>query len=134
MPIRHRLYKQILSAGFGLLTLYSWNNSWAFGLGEIELHSKLGEPLNARISVVDAADWNNGQQKVRLVSPPSANQETSGVGSELSQLRIGMSGPAQIDITSQTPIKEPYLHFLVEISGPDGRLVREYTLFLDPVN
>ncbi|MEM7466013.1 MAG: FimV/HubP family polar landmark protein, partial [Pseudomonadota bacterium] len=35
-------------------------------------------------------------------------------------------------ITSQQPIKEPYLNFLIELNWANGRMVREYTVLLDP--
>jgi len=35
-------------------------------------------------------------------------------------------------VTSDFPIREPFLNFLVEINWPRGRLIREYTVLLDP--
>ena len=45
---------------------------------------------------------------------------------------IDASGRAVIKITSTRPIQEPYLNFLLEVHWPSGRLLREYTLLLDP--
>ncbi|MEJ2590684.1 MAG: FimV/HubP family polar landmark protein, partial [Candidatus Thiodiazotropha sp.] len=42
------------------------------------------------------------------------------------------SGKSVIEITSDDPIREPFLNFLVEVNWPKGRLVREYTVLLDP--
>jgi pilus assembly protein FimV len=36
-----------------------------------------------------------------------------------------------VKVTSQGPILEPYLDFLVQLEWPAGRIVREYTLLLD---
>ncbi|MBR9882535.1 MAG: hypothetical protein GYB21_02295 [Oceanospirillales bacterium] len=41
-------------------------------------------------------------------------------------------GTGVIRLKSSAPIKEPFLNFLVEVNWPAGRLVREYTLLLDP--
>ncbi|MCD8513339.1 MAG: hypothetical protein LRY63_08350 [Nitrincola sp.] len=35
-------------------------------------------------------------------------------------------------MTSTEPVREPFLNFLVEVNWPNGRLVREYTVLLDP--
>ncbi|MCK4833891.1 MAG: hypothetical protein KAT12_03905, partial [Gammaproteobacteria bacterium] len=37
-----------------------------------------------------------------------------------------------IIVTSGSPIREPFLNFLVEIDWPNGHLLREYTVLLDP--
>ena len=45
---------------------------------------------------------------------------------------INANGKSVIRVTSANPVKEPYLNFLVEILWPNGRLLREYTVLLDP--
>ena len=35
-------------------------------------------------------------------------------------------------MTSEFPIREPFLNFLIEVNWPKGRLLREYTVLLDP--
>jgi pilus assembly protein FimV len=39
---------------------------------------------------------------------------------------------ALLHITTDQPVREPYLNFLVEFLWPTGRLMREYTVLLDP--
>src|SRR5690606_37363413 len=41
------------------------------------------------------------------------------------------SGTPVLRVTSQRPIREPYLDFLVDVQWPSGRVLREYTLLLD---
>src|SRR5690606_25546132 len=41
-------------------------------------------------------------------------------------------GKSVIQVSSSKPVREPYLNFLVEVIWPSGRLLREYTLLLDP--
>jgi pilus assembly protein FimV len=41
-------------------------------------------------------------------------------------------GKAVIQVTSHNPIRESYVNFLLEINWSKGRLMREYTLLLDP--
>ena len=42
------------------------------------------------------------------------------------------NGKSVIQVSSSKPVREPYLNFLVEVLWPNGRLLREYTLLLDP--
>ena len=44
----------------------------------------------------------------------------------------GKDGIPVIEVTSQAPIKEPLLDFILEVNWPDGHLMREYTVLLDP--
>jgi FimV-like protein len=47
---------------------------------------------------------------------------------------IRNDGSAMVEVASQIPISEPYLHFLVTLRWPGGQIVREYTLLLDRPN
>ncbi len=42
------------------------------------------------------------------------------------------NGKSVIRVTSSKPVQEPYLNFLVQVLWPNGRLLREYTVLLDP--
>ncbi|MEW8471068.1 MAG: FimV/HubP family polar landmark protein, partial [Candidatus Thiodiazotropha sp.] len=42
------------------------------------------------------------------------------------------AGKPVISISSKDAIREPFLNFLIEVNWPKGRLVREYTVLLDP--
>jgi pilus assembly protein FimV len=48
------------------------------------------------------------------------------------QLVETQAGHDYIHVTSQEPIREPFLSFLLELSWANGRLYREYTVLLDP--
>ncbi|MGV8268674.1 type IV pilus assembly protein FimV, partial [Pseudomonas aeruginosa] len=42
-------------------------------------------------------------------------------------------GGNRIHVSSSRPVQEPYLNFLVEVARPNGRIVREFTVLLDPL-
>lgn len=108
----------------------------ALGLGEIRLNSALSEPLDAEIELVQVRELTPTEILPNLAS----NADFSAAGVErypfLSDLRfevvIGDKGRSYIKVRSRKPIKEPFLNFLVEVNWPAGRLLREYTLLLDP--
>lgn len=107
----------------------------AIGLGEITLHSALSQPLEAEIGLLDVGDLTDSEIKVSLA--PADVFERAGVDRVLflNDLRFspmirGSSG--HIRVVSNKPVREPYLNFIVEVARPNGRLLREYTLLLDP--
>lgn len=110
--------------------------SWSLGLGDIELNSALNERLRAEIELIDTGDLQPTEILVSLASP----EDFQRVGVErfffLTDLRFEVSfdggGLGDIQVSSAQPITEPYLNFLVEVRWPRGRLLKEYTLLLDP--
>nr|WP_027859102.1 FimV/HubP family polar landmark protein [Marinobacterium jannaschii] len=48
------------------------------------------------------------------------------------QVQVRPDGTGIVRLTSNEVVREPFLSFLVEINWPNGRLVREYTVLLDP--
>lgn len=111
-------------------------NATSLGLGDIQLRSALNEPLDARIGLNAL-----GQTRVDDISVELASRDAFGqVGLDrphfLSDLRFSVEtdeqGRPTILVTSNQPISEPFLDFLVELNWPNGRLLREYTVLLDP--
>lgn len=110
--------------------------SWGLGLGEIELNSALNQEFSATIELFDAAGLEPGEILVSLGS----SEDFDRVGVERFfflttldfQVAAGANGEPQIVVTSRRPITEPYLNFLVEVLWPNGRLLKEYTVLLDP--
>lgn len=108
----------------------------ALGLGEIDLQSSLSQPLVAEIELLEVRDLAQGEVIPSLASPEEFNK--AGVDRQyfLTNLKftpiIKPNGKSVIRITSTKPVREPYVNFLVEVLWPNGRLLREYTLLLDP--
>lgn len=108
----------------------------ALGLGEVTLQSSLNQPLVAEIELLDADNLAPGE-----VVPVLASQEDfsrAGIDRQyfLTDLKftpvLRPNGKSVIQVSSSKPVREPYLNFLVEVLWPSGRLLREYTLLLDP--
>lgn len=108
----------------------------ALGLGEVTLHSALNQPLVAEIEVLEARDLESSEVVPRLASPEEFNKVGVDRQFFLTDLKftpvIKPNGKSVIRVTSSKPVREPYLNFLVEVLWPSGRLLREYTLLLDP--
>lgn len=107
----------------------------ALGLGEISLHSALAEPLEADIELIDARGLGADDIKVRLAPNhvfARAGVERPDILAKLSFVPALDAGGQRIRVSSTTPVNEPYLNFIVELTLPGGQLLREYTLLLDP--
>ncbi|MDA7087738.1 peptidoglycan-binding protein LysM [Pseudomonas sp. SA3-5] len=107
----------------------------ALGLGEITLHSALNQPLEAEIELLQVADLSSGDLLVRLASAEVFSR--SGVDrlfflNDLRFTPLLRGSNSVIRVVSSQPVREPYLNFIVEVARPNGALLREYTLLLDP--
>ncbi|UCP00046.1 peptigoglycan-binding protein LysM [Metapseudomonas lalkuanensis] len=108
----------------------------ALGLGEVTLRSSLNQPLEAEIELLEVRDLASAEVKPNLASAEDFSK--AGVDRQyfLQDLKftpvLKPNGRSVIRVTSSKPVREPYLNFLVEVLWPNGRLLREYTLLLDP--
>jgi pilus assembly protein FimV len=110
--------------------------AWALGLGEIHLNSALNEPLSAEIDLIAAAPDELTALRATLAGrdsftrygidrPPFLSSITFTVGK-------GKDGHDALLVKSTEAIPEPFVTFLVEVNWSRGRLMREYTVLLDP--
>lgn len=128
------LVRNVLLSFASSSALYSGLSS-ALGLGEITLYSALNQPLDAKIELLEVGDLNADEVLARLASPEAFARSGVDRFYFLNDLRFTpmLQGAGSfIRVVSSKPIREPYLNFVVEVERPAGRLLREYTLLLDP--
>ena len=119
-----------------MLGAFASTNVVALGLGDIELKSALNQPLNAEVELLSATDPDLEELKVAIAS----SQAFASAGIErtlfLNKLQFSVghntAGKPVVHITSRDVVREPFLDFLLEMSWSKGRLVREYTVLVDP--
>jgi pilus assembly protein FimV len=105
------------------------------GLGDITLRSALDQPLAAEIRLRGVGDLNPSQILVGLGS--AGDFERAGVErvymlSDIQfEVQLDGEGNGVVRLSSDGPIREPYLDFVVEVRWPTGRVLREYTVLLD---
>jgi pilus assembly protein FimV len=130
--VRKTIISALISAG----VLFSPMAASAVGLGKLTVMSGLGQPFRGEIELL-AVDRNEGGSLAARLAPPEAFQEANVErSSALISLRFNVlqkkTGQWFVKLTSPQPINEPFLDMLVEINWPSGRLLREYTVLLDP--
>jgi pilus assembly protein FimV len=127
-----RISLAILAAALWLAASFT---AHAAGLGRITVLSPLGQPLNAEIELVSLQPGEEDALTARLAPSEAFRQAGIEPSPALSGVRftvVKRDGRSVIRVTSPQPVNEPFLDLLVELEWPGGRLVREYTLLLDP--
>src|SRR3989344_8918599 len=108
----------------------------ALGLGKLKVHSSLNQPLNAEIDFTSLTEAELKGLTVGLAS--RADFTAAGVerAAFLAKIKFtvnrSVDGRYTLRFSTPTPIEEPFLHLLLQIDWPGGRLVREYTALIDP--
>ncbi|MDM8569883.1 hypothetical protein QUF50_10325, partial [Thiotrichales bacterium HSG1] len=104
-------------------------NAHALGLSHIQVHSKLNEPLKAKINILSIPKGKVNVVRVNLASLRAFRRAGLERPSNLKAINFVVKKitktSAIINVSSIQPIKEPFLNFLVEVSWPGGRILRE---------
>ena len=108
----------------------------ALQLGEMTLKSKLNQPLSVEIELRDV-----GGLTAAEITPSLASAQAfvdAGVDRQafLDDLTftpvINPEGRSVVRVTSSKPLRDSYVRFLLQVQWPNGRLMRDYSVLLDP--
>lgn len=108
----------------------------ALQLGEMTLKSKLNQPLSVEIELRDV-----GGLTAAEITPSLASAQAfvdAGVDRQafLDDLTftpvINPEGRSVVRVTSSKPLPDSYVRFLLQVQWPNGRLMRDYSVLLDP--
>lgn len=126
MKKHNMLYSAVLTAA-----LMAPAASYAFSLGDIDVHSYLGQPFRATIPIQANGDEEIESGCLKLAPPPAENDSTYLRRATLSVTSHG--GSAELQIAGHFPLDEPYLYVVIKFDCKDqGQLMREYTVLVDP--
>ena len=110
--------------------------AFALGVGQLEVRSALNQTFEAELPLMTS----NPAELAGLVAQIPRQEEFDRVGVErlefLSKLRFSVQTPpggrSVVRVTSVEPIREPNFNLLLELVWPRGRMIREFTVQLDP--
>jgi pilus assembly protein FimV len=108
----------------------------ALGLGALKAQSGLNQPFDGRIEILGATANDFDTLSIKLASPEAF--ERAGVMRDAVLLALKFevvetpAGNDYIRVSTRDPVREPFLNFLLELNWANGRMVREYTVLLDP--
>jgi len=122
-------------AVFCWLVIFPFTAS-ALGLGDISLNSALNQPFSAEIPVDSYEDSDLKDLKVSLASDATFKRYGLDLPIFLQDFEFAVAqnsaGDPVVRVSSLRPVSEPFVTLLLDIKWSSGRLLREYTVLLDP--
>ena len=129
--------KSMKISGLVWALLFASGAASAAGLGKLTVQSALGQPLRAEIELLSVSKEELADISARIAGQDAYKQARIDRVEALSNLRFAVdqraNGQPVIRITSSTGVADPFLDLLIELNWSSGRVIREYTILLDPV-
>ncbi len=133
--VRKGMRMRRLALLLGTCLFMPFANLHALGMGDIDVHSGLNQPLDATIQLLSVDEAELVQLEVFLASKEAFERlglERLSVLQHLEFKVITDLGVSFVKVSSSVPIREPFLDFILTVSWANGQMLREYTLLLDP--
>jgi len=109
---------------------------YALGLGNIAMKSSLNQPLNAQIELLSVQKGDLNNLTVKLGSTEDFQRVGADRAFFLTKINFEIirrkNGTAYVQLTTTETVTEPFLDFVVEARWPRGRILREFTVLVDP--
>lgn len=115
--------------------IFFYDLASALGLGEVDQRSELNEPLNATIEVIGAEGLDESELQVQIASQEDFDRLGVSRDFILTTLRFEVdlkSQPAVIRISTDRPVQEPFLNFVLDLQSPKTQMLKEFTILLNP--
>jgi pilus assembly protein FimV len=110
----------------------------ALALGRVTVQSALGEPLRADIDVPDINAEEVSSLRAALASPDAFKAAGFDYNSALQNITITLmkrpDGRYFLQLTTRSPVNDPFIDLIIEANWSSGRIVRDYTMLFDPPN
>lgn len=122
----------IVSAGLTMSPL----SVQALGFGGIKLKSSLNEKLNAEVGLLSANANDVQSLTINLATEEAFLRSGIDRTALLNKLKFKVkqhsNGDYYIHVTTTSTVREPFMNFLLEMNWKNGRMLREYTMLIDP--
>ena len=122
----------IISAGLTMSPL----SVQALGFGGIKLKSSLNEKLNAEVALLAATESDVQSLTIKLATEEAFLRAGIDRTALLNKLKFKVkqraNGDYYISVTTTETVREPFMNFLLDMNWKNGRMLREYTMLIDP--
>ncbi|RZI94412.1 MAG: hypothetical protein EOP78_08990, partial [Variovorax sp.] len=102
----------------------------------LNVQSALGEPLRAEIEVTEITASEADGMKVNIASAEAFRAAGVAYNASLSDIRAALQRRADgryvVRLTGSRSLNDPFVDLLLEANWSSGRIVRDYTVLLDP--
>lgn len=133
---RGRTRLSLLSAAMALGLGWASIDAHALSLGRMNVQSAIGEPLRAEIEIAEMSAAEADGLRVNIASPDAFRAAGVPYNSALSEVRSALQRRADgryvVRLTSNRSVSDPFIDLLLEATWNTGRIVRDYTVLLDP--
>ena len=119
---------RLIAAMSGILCLAASLTAYGLAISELDLKSKLNQPLNARIRLISLSQAELDSLTVTVQGGKGSEQLVRGLQQEIQQDENGHF----LVISSQEPVREPVMTLVLELNWSTGHLTRQYELIIDP--
>ena len=108
----------------------------ALALGRIAIQSALGEPLRAEVEVLEITPEEAASLRVNLGSIDAFRAAGMDYNAALNGIQVNLqkraNGSSFLSLVGSRPVNEPFVDMVLEANWASGRMIRDYTLLLDP--
>ena len=122
----------VISAGLTMSPL----SVQALGFGGIKLNSSLNEKLNAEVALLSASANDVQSLTINLATEEAFLRSGIDRTALLNKLKFKVkqraNGDYYIEVITTETVREPFMNFLLELNWKNGRMLREYTMLIDP--
>lgn len=135
---RRRVAKLQAVAAAALLcvSLMHHSEAAALALGRVAVQSALGEPLRAEVDVLEITAEEISSLRVGLAPVEAFRSAGMEINSALNGLQVTLQrrtdGRPYLSLVGSRAVNEPFVDMVLEVTWASGRLVRDYTILLDP--
>ena len=120
-----------------IFLMLPWFAVQAAGLGKLTLNSALGQPLAAEIDIITTSSDDVPSLQASVAAREAYTQAGINYEPVLSTIKASIASRANgnpyVKLSSPQAVNDPFLMVLLEQNWSSGRILREYTVLLDPV-
>ena len=136
MIVRKYVSRALTGSLLAAMCYFGAGSAWALSLGAATVQSSLGQGLRAEVDVSTATDAEADSLTAEIASGQAYAAGNLDVSPALKDLKISVqrrtSGNMLIRIVGDRPVNEPVLQVLLDVRWSTGKMVRSFTLFIDP--
>ncbi len=136
MIVRKYVSRALTGSLLAVLCYFGAGGAWALSLGVATVQSSLGQGLRAEVDVSTATDAEADSLTAEIASAQAYAAGNLDFSPALKDLKISLqrraSGGMVIRIVGDRPVNEPVLQILLDVRWSTGKMVRSFTLFVDP--
>lgn len=128
-------YSALAAAAVAFVGLHA-PDALALALGPITVQSALGEPLRAEIDLPQITAAEADSLRAATAAPETFRAQGLEYSSTASKVRMQLhrrpDGRSVLRLTSESPVQDPFVDFVVDARWSKGHITRSYTMLFDP--